>query len=115
MNLYVEATTNVPDLTIDFIEVKLKSGKTVSLNWDKSYPTRFTGFLNAIYEKVNFGTESAMGRISELEEMQVADVGFYSEISKKVDVDILRMTFSDGNKMLTFATPFSVKGGDASG
>ncbi len=48
MNLYLEATASVPDLTIDFIEVRLKSGKTVSLNWDKSYPTRFTGFYNAV-------------------------------------------------------------------
>ena len=41
MDLYVKATTNVPDLTIDYIEVKLKSGKTVSLNWDRSYVSQF--------------------------------------------------------------------------
>ena len=41
MKLYVTAITNVPDLTIDYIEVKLKSGKTVSLNWDRSYVSQF--------------------------------------------------------------------------
>lgn len=36
MILYLQATTNVQDLIIDYIEVKLKSGKTVNLNWDES-------------------------------------------------------------------------------
>ena len=31
MILYLQATTNVQDLVIDYIEVKLKSGKTGSL------------------------------------------------------------------------------------
>ena len=37
MILYLQTTTtNVQDLVIGYIEVKLKSGKTVSLNRDES-------------------------------------------------------------------------------
>ena len=36
MILYLRATTNVQDLAIDYIEVKLKSDRTVSLNRDES-------------------------------------------------------------------------------
>ena len=36
MDLFLKVTTNVPDLIIDYIEVKLKSGKAVSLNWEFS-------------------------------------------------------------------------------
>lgn len=36
MILYLQATTNVQDLVIDYIEVKLKSGKAVSLNRDEN-------------------------------------------------------------------------------
>ena len=36
MRLYLTAKTSIPDLFIDYIQVKLKSGEEVSLNWDFS-------------------------------------------------------------------------------
>ena len=36
MTLYLEATTTIPDLFIDYIEVRLASGESASLNWDES-------------------------------------------------------------------------------
>ena len=36
MILYLEAETDISDLVIDFIEVRLRSGKVVSLTWDES-------------------------------------------------------------------------------
>ena len=36
MRLYLTAKTSIPDLFIDYIQVKLKSGEEVSLNWDYS-------------------------------------------------------------------------------
>ena len=38
MRLYLTAKTSIPDLFIDYIQVKLKSGEEVSLNWDYSDP-----------------------------------------------------------------------------
>ena len=35
MVLYLKAESDIPDLMIDFIEVKLKSGKVISLTWDE--------------------------------------------------------------------------------
>ena len=36
MTLYLEAKTSIPDLFIDYIEVRLTSGESASLNWDES-------------------------------------------------------------------------------
>ena len=36
MTLILQGTTKTKDLIIDYIEVQLSSGKTVSLNWDES-------------------------------------------------------------------------------
>ena len=36
MTLYLEAKTTIPDLFIDYIEVRLASGESASLNWDES-------------------------------------------------------------------------------
>ena len=57
MILYLQATTNVQDLIIDYIEVKLKSGKTVSLNWDESGINRSETGFDARYKGVYFDEE----------------------------------------------------------
>ena len=36
MRLYLTAKTAMKDLVIDYIEVNLKNGKTISLTWDES-------------------------------------------------------------------------------
>ena len=36
MRLYHTAKTAMKDLVIDYIEVNLKNGKTISLTWDES-------------------------------------------------------------------------------
>ena len=36
LTLYLEAKTSIPDLFIDYIEVRLASGESASLNWDES-------------------------------------------------------------------------------
>ena len=54
MDLFLKASTNVPDLIIDFIEVRLKSGKTVSLNWEKSCVTRLARSPSAGFKKMKF-------------------------------------------------------------
>ncbi|MDY5231444.1 MAG: hypothetical protein SPH44_10050 [Eubacteriales bacterium] len=50
MILYLQATTNVQNLVIGYIEVKLKSGKTVSLNRDESGINRKELFISALPE-----------------------------------------------------------------
>lgn len=54
MFLIIKAITNVPDLVIDFVEVRLQSGKTVSLNWDRSNIDRCDEKFVGEYEDVCF-------------------------------------------------------------
>lgn len=114
MDLIVKATTNVPDLIIDFIEVKLKSGKTVSLNWDRSNVTSFESdnstSIFAEYYYLYFGEEYAPDGVSELEGLSVETVGLYSETYPIADISIEEMTFTDGEATLTFENIYSAKG-----
>ena len=36
MRLYLEAKTAMKDLVIEYIEVRLANGKTITLTWDES-------------------------------------------------------------------------------
>ncbi len=113
MDLFLKATTNVPDLIIDFIEVKLRSEKTVSLNWDKSNVTHYesddsTG-ISAEYFSLYFDEEPAKGPLSDLEGLRVTAVGLYSENYKFADIGICEMTFTDGEKTLTIENSYSAE------
>lgn len=119
MDLFLNATTNVPDLIIDFIEVRLKSGKTVSLNWEKSYVTRSesnpsTGFT-AEYFGLCFDEEPAEGKLVDLENLSVTAVGLYSETYPIADISIIEMTFTDGEETLTVENAYSTEGVCADG
>ena len=72
MFLIIKAITNVPDLVIDFVEVRLQSGKTVSLNWDRSSIDRCDEKLVGEYEGICFDEEYADGKLGELHGMQIA-------------------------------------------
>lgn len=103
MNLYVAALTNVPDLVIDYIEVELKSGETVSLNWDESYIDHDVGWFRARYKGVYLGEEYANGRLADLCGLKITDIGFYSESDIGIDdmkFTMLEMDFDeDGSKL----------------
>ena len=113
MDLFLNATTNVPDLIIDFIEVRLKSGKTVSLNWERSYVTRSesdpsTNFATE-YFGLCFDEDSAEGKLSDLENLSVTAVGLYSETHQFADICISEMAFTDGEETLTVENAYSAK------
>lgn len=101
MRLYLDAKTNFTkedDLTIDYIVVQLKNGKTVSLNWDESEFGVDGGVFSARYKGVYFGDEYANGRIDELEGMKIAEIGFYADSAKPLNFIITEMLFEDGDK-----------------
>lgn len=106
MILYLQAKTTATDLMIDYIEVSLKDGTTVSLNWDESYIDRDETGFGATYKGVCFNEEHADGRIDELREMQVIDVGLYSEAQAPATILVTEMEFVDGDKRIRFATPY---------
>lgn len=73
MTLYLEAKTSIPDLFIDYIEVRLTSGESASLNWDESEIYRNPDGFGAKYKGVYFGEEPANGRLDELRSMVITD------------------------------------------
>ena len=77
LTLYLEATTTIPDLFIDYIEVRLASGESASLNWDESEIYRNPDGFGAKYKGVYFGEEPANGRLDELHDMVITDIGLY--------------------------------------
>lgn len=80
MELFLKAKTDIDDLIIDYIEVQLKTGKTVSLNWDESSIERSSsGEFKAHYFGVCFDEESADGKLDMLDGMKVVSVATYSE------------------------------------
>lgn len=116
MEIFLTGKSNVGDLVIDFIEMKLITGKIVSLDWDDSYIERGDdGSFDFTYEGININGESARGKLSELKGATVVAVGLYSESCDKADLDILEMTIRENDVDLTLESPYSVKCEDARG
>lgn len=100
MRLYLTAKTSITDLFIDYIQVKLKSGEEVSLNWDYSDIERTSSGFSARYKGVYFDEEYANGRIEELRNMKITVVGVYYESKQKPDITIEVL-----NSLSSIATP----------
>lgn len=80
MELFLKVKTDIEDLIIDYIEVQLKTGETVSLNWEESSVEHSSsGGIKAHYFGVCFDEESADGKLDMLADMKVVSVGTYSE------------------------------------
>lgn len=105
MTLYVTAITKTSDLLIDFIEVRLKNGQNVSLNWDESSIDRHYDGFTVRYEGVYFDEEDANGRLAELQDFQIAHVELYSPTETHVSVQITEMIFEDGDKKYAVENP----------
>ena len=98
LTLYLEAKTSIPDLFIDYIEVRLTSGESASLNWDESEIYRNPDGFGAKYKGVYFGEEPANGRLDELRDMVITDIGLYSDTIPEIE-------FVDNGRSLEFSPP----------
>lgn len=98
MILYLSASTDLEDLLIDYIEVRLATGETVSLNWDESDIERLDTGFNARYKGVYFGEEYANGKLHSLREMQIDKIGIYAESGSYSDIVITEMIFEDAGE-----------------
>jgi len=105
MILYLDARTNIPDVYVDFIEVRLKNGEEVSLNWDESGISRSETGFDARYKGVYFGDEYANGRLADLEGLEITDIGLYFEATGSFEFAIQEMVFEDDGESLTISTP----------
>ena len=105
LTLYLEAKTSIPDLFIDYIEVRLTSGESASLNWDESEIYRNPDGFGAKYKGVYFGEEPANGRLDELRSMVITDIGLYSDTISEPQITISEMEFVDNGRNLEFSPP----------
>ncbi|MEY8389851.1 hypothetical protein D3Z47_02280 [Lachnospiraceae bacterium] len=97
MILYLSARTGLPDLTVDFIEVRLAAGEIVSLTWDESEYGQDEDVFTAKYKGVYFGENYANGRMEELHGMEIAQIGVNTEYGEadKAEIEIMEMEFED--------------------
>ena len=105
MVLYLKAESDIPDLMIDFIEVKLKSGQIISLTWDESEFDRKDGYLDARYKGVYFDDEYGNGRLPELKGMEVQHIELFSECEDASSFKLRELSFHDGEESLAFTYP----------
>lgn len=103
--LYLEAQTSIPDLLIDYIEVRLISGESTSLSWDESEIYRNPDGFGARYKGVYFGEEPANGRLDELRDMVITEIGLYSDTILEDQITISEMEFVDNGRSLEFSPP----------
>lgn len=102
MRLYLTAKTAMKDLVIDYIEVNLKNGKTISLTWDESEFGIEDGLFTARYKGVYFDAVYGNGLINELRDMQIAEIGVYSENNEPVTLAVVHVTVEDELERLDF-------------
>ena len=102
MRLYLTAKTEMKDLVIDYIEVKLESGKTISLTWDESEFGIEDGIFTARYKGVYFDEVYGNGLIDELRDMKIEEIGTYSDNNEPVTLAVLHVTVEDELERLDF-------------
>lgn len=102
MRLYLTAKTAMKDLVIDYIEVNLKNGKTISLTWDESEFGIEDCLFTARYKGVYFDEVYGNGLINELRDMQIAEIGVYSENNEPVTLAVVHVTVEDELERLDF-------------
>lgn len=103
--LYLKAESDIPDLVVDFIEVKLKSGQIISLTWDESEFDREDGQFEARYKGVYFDDAYGNGRLPELNGMEVQYIELYTECTDTGSFKLRELSFYDGEESLVFTYP----------
>ncbi len=98
MTLYLTVSTDLEDLVIDYIEVRLVTSETVSLNWDESEIKRSDSGFQARCKGVYFDEEYANGKLGSLRGMQIDGIGIYSEFGSYSDIVIAEMIFEDAGE-----------------
>ena len=101
MKLYLSADTDIEDVEIYYIEVKLATDETVTVDWDESDIAWEDNGFNARYKGVYFDEEYADGKLSSLHGMQIEYINLYTESDSDSDIVITDMTFEDEGERYT--------------
>ena len=115
MRLYITIKTTTKDLVIDYITVRLASGRVVSINYDESDYEYEDGCVYARYRGIHFGASEKEPSLDTLNGMRVLGVGVYSTKDRLVTFRFLDMTFDDNGIAKVFNDAFYRKHIRASG
>lgn len=102
MRLYITIRTTTKDLVIDYITVKLASGKVESINYDESNYEYNDGCVHARYRGIHFGEDKNEPSIEAFEGMKILGVGVYSEKDKYVTFRFLETMFDENGSIKVF-------------
>lgn len=105
MIMELTVSTNAKEVVIDYIMVKLKSGKTVSLNWDESNEVQTENGFILSCKDVYMDETATEGRLEELKDLEIVDIGLYTEDKRLVALSIEEMRFYDEH-MISFLRPY---------
>jgi hypothetical protein len=109
MILYLDVKTNIKDVFVDFIEVKLNNGKVVSLSWDESYIDRDDNGFSTKYKGVYFDDEYANGKLDLLKGAAIEHVELYYEKDYENPYFVINsMEFEDNERLLNMEVNYSV-------
>lgn len=109
MILYLDVKTNIKDVFVDFIEVKLNNGKVVSLSWDESYIDRDDNGFSTKYKGVYFDDEYANGKLDLLKGATIEHVELYYEKDYENPYFVINsMEFEDNERLLNMEVNYSV-------
>ncbi len=109
MRLCLKMKTNADDLRVEFLEVRLKSGRLVTVDYDSSEYYTENGYRMSMHKGVCANEEYLNGRLNELEGMQVIGVGLYSEKHSTIDFELVELTIDDDGKTLTLTNVYRDK------
>lgn len=102
MRLYITAKTAMKDLVIEYVEVKLQNGKTVTLTWDESEFGIEDGIFTGRYKGVYFDDVYGNGLLNELRNMQITEIGVYSDADESTTLAVTHVTVEDESDRLDF-------------
>lgn len=109
MILYLDAKTNIKDISVEFIDVKLNNGEVVPLSWDESCIDRDDDGFSAKYKGVYFGEEYANGKLDLLKGATIEYVELYYEKDYENPYFVINsMEFEDNEKQLDMEVNYSV-------
>lgn len=105
VNLYLKVKTNVDDIVVDSMDVRLASGKDIRLTWDESDINRTAFGFQARCKGVCFDEEYANGRLKELYGMQILDITLSSESKVYSLFFVEQIEFEDKEEKVFFRFP----------
>lgn len=101
MILYLSVDTDMEDLEIDYMDVRLGTGEAVMIDWDESGIAREEDGFDVRCKGVYFNGEYANGKLSSLHGMQIESVNLYTESESDSEIVITDMTFEDAGEEYT--------------